>query len=272
VWDKRGKLVVAVIDQFFCDTEYRRVLDSMLDPQQWYWEDEPAATHRMRQDIEGIGPRNNGAKPGRHHRPELYNYNDTRDSPSLLGNAADAAFEDQVHENIKTCMRQTLPSDVLRSTDSLVYRRGYGSIAHLEPDGVSPVQSAPHVGAFDFVSEYTVTPDRRFERAGTIFVEQKGTGVFQVRTEAQRRAFYEANREIQRIAVEDEGQPYASGWMNASETRWGVGKLMVYNRANRIFFYPQGRPHNDFLPRRSMLSPTSEKGRMLLKSFWSIEN
>jgi hypothetical protein len=256
VWDRRGKLIAAVIDQFFCDEEYRRVQDSMLDPQQWLWEDALTGTQRMQQAWDDVG-----SQP----------HDSVSNSPSLLGNAVDMAKERQLHENIKTCLRQTLPTDVLRSTKLLVYRGGHGAIAHVDPEDMSPAQSAPRVGTFEFVSEYTVTPDRRFERAGTVFVEQKGTGVFRVRTEAQRKAFYAANREIQRIAVEEEGKSYASGWMNMSETRWALGMFMVPNRANRIVFYPHGRPHNDFIPERDLLSPTAENGRTLLKSFWATK-
>ena len=75
------------------------------------------------------------------------------------------------------------------------------------------------------------------------------------------------DEEAQRIAVEM-GESYASGWMNTSETRWGSIMFVVPNSANRIVFYPAGRPHSDFLPGRGMLAESARFGRLLLKSFW----
>ena len=268
-WDLNGKLVAVVIDNFFCQDDYRRLQYAMHDSEQWSWENVSAAYMRLNSaEHSPLAPSldfrsDEDARDG-------FPFRFQKDSPSLLGKAKDAVTEQKIKENINKCLRQTLPKNIFKSATNLICTDFYGAVAFMDPDDMSPSQSAPHVGPSHFASEYTVTSKRKFQKCGTVFVEQKGSGIFNTQTEPQRVTFNANNRNMQRVAVEDLGEPIVSGWMNASNTRWGFPAFMVPNQGNRILLYPQGRPHNDYMPDRDCLSSEPFGGRMLLKSFWMM--
>ena len=118
-------------------------------------------------------------------------------------------------------------------------------------------------------SVYTVTSERRFETTGTVFLQQRETGLYKIRNENELSLFTLQYRKLQKEALA-RGESRHGGYLNTSLSRWGESIVVVPNYANRIAFYHSWRPHSAWIPSHDQLSDSHQNGRLTLNSFWRM--
>ncbi len=308
-WDNDGELLVAVVDNLFCESYYDRLYSMVHNPDQIKWESRTTADSRINEAF--FGGRRRGA-----------NERGISIIPMMVGNSLDTRQHLQLMKDVRACLLYALPErafENLSVSDLIGYEqlsnvpyhaRGlpayrdsaatgilaehpflvrhqrhlgadllpsnwFAASAYTRPEDLQFMQSAPHVDSQEsgktvhMASVYTLTRNKRFEASGTVFMRQRDTGLHKLQSDADHRLHMLHNDKLQAQAL-DRGEARETGYVNTTHTRWGESIMVVPNYANRISLYHAWRPHGAWIPSVDQLVDNPRIGRMTLNLFWRM--
>ena len=308
IWDKDGDILVAVVDNLFCESYFKDLYNTVMDHNKMDWQSKTFTDSRILEAFFNTRP----------------DFPAERISviPMMIGWLKDKRKYMQVMIDFKECLIYSLPSRIfenlsiatLNARDQVIempdgaerlplYREspankalslfpwvnhksqhlGSGllpgswnsAVAYSKPEDLQYSQSAPHVDSTSngesvhLASLYTLTQDTRYEASGTVLMRQKGTRLHKLHSKKDHDVFREQNMWLQQEAV-SQGKSRHTGYINSSHSRWGEALAVVPNVANRIAFYPAWRPHGAWIPSNDQLSEDYQNGRTTINSFYRM--
>jgi hypothetical protein len=301
--------MAVVVDNLFCESYFKALRKTVLDPAQWNWETPSSVASRTNYAQLGVE-----RQAKREHGQRTLSRKSTV-NPHMLGHAFDMRKERQLRKDTRTCLLNSLPPHLFdelmhslllggflaasipdaakwmpthvdspatapiemhyrltqksHSLRQLIPTEGFATVAHTKPKDIS-IRQGTHVDIGDHLaSVYTITDDRRIEAAGTAFHQQKGTGLYKIQSASDVVRFYQQKEDLHKQALIN-GEPEQTGYLNSSESRFGRTTVVIPNRANRIALYYAGIPHCAWIPSEGILSETFLDGRLTYNTFYRL--